>query len=149
MKVILLQDVKKIGKKNEVKEVPDGYANNFLIARKLAKPATKDAIAKLQKALGNKEVKKAIQNDLLVKNVQELKDKEITIETNVNSKGGLFKSIKPKDISDEIKKQFGFEISEDIIFVPEGQIKEVGQVNIKIEFGGIKEEVPLSVINKG
>lgn len=136
MKVILLQDVRKIGKKHEVKEVPDGYARNFLIAKKLAKAATPDAIAKVQKEAGQKASKQAIQQDLLRKNVAELHAKTLEIKVGANDKGGLFKAIKAKDIAGEIKKQFGFEIKEDLIEIAGGQIKEVGEQEVAI--GGEK-----------
>jgi len=145
MKVILLQDVRKIGKKNEIKDVQDGYANNFLIAKKLAKVATPDAISKLRKEAGNKLAKEAIQTDLLSKNVEELRGKTLVMKANVNDKGGLFKAIKAKDISEEIKNQFSFQISEDIISVPDGQIKEVGKTEITISLKGREEKVSIIV----
>ncbi|MFT5359699.1 MAG: large subunit ribosomal protein L9 [Candidatus Paceibacteria bacterium] len=148
MKIILLQDVKKIGKKNDVKDVPDGYARNFLIARGFAKTATGEAVSKLNKDLGNKASEKAIQNDLLFKNVEELKGKNLEIEANANDKGGLFKSVKAKDVAVEIQKQFGFQIDDKFISIPEDQIKEVGKSEIKISFEGVKETILVSVVKK-
>jgi large subunit ribosomal protein L9 len=148
MKIILLQDVKKIGKKNEVKDVPDGYARNFLIARGFAKTATGEAVSKLQKDMGNKASAKAIQNDLLLKNVEEMKDKKLKIKANANDKGGLFKSIKAKDIANEIKSQFGFQIDEKLISIPDEQVKEIGESEIKISFEGLNETIPLLVVKK-
>ena len=148
MKVILLQDVRKIGKKNEVKEVPDGYARNFLIARKLAKVATGDSLQKLKKELGNKETKKAIQHDLLAKNVGELRAKSLVIQAQANPKGGLFMAIKPRDVVKEIKKQFGFEIEEKIVSLSGEQIKEVGESELSISIDGKVEKVLLEVVSK-
>jgi large subunit ribosomal protein L9 len=148
MKVILLQDVKKIGKKNEVKEVNDGFARNSLIPKKLAKAATPDAIAKLNKELGNKESKKAIQNELLMKNIKELQDKVLEITAQANDKGGLFKGVKAGDVSKEIEKSFGFKIDPKVIHVPGEQIKEVGETTLKIKYQEIEESVPLVIKQK-
>ncbi len=147
MKVILLQDVRKIGKKNEIKDVQDGYANNFLIAKKLAKIATPEVMALLKKEAGNKVVKEAIQTELLMKNIEELRNKPLVLKVSVNEKGGLFKAIKVKDILNEIKKQYGFEIKEEIISIADGQIKEVGNTNMTIKFGGKTEVVSIIVTN--
>jgi large subunit ribosomal protein L9 len=148
MKVILLQDVKKIGKKNEVKEVNDGYARNFLIAQKKAMAATPNAVAKLNRELSQKESKKAIQNELLLKNIQELQDKKLEIKVQANDKGGLFKSIKAEDVSKEIETQFKLKIDPAVMKVPGGQIKEVGETELQISYQGIEEKIPLSVVKK-
>jgi large subunit ribosomal protein L9 len=148
MKVILLQDVKKIGKKNEIKEVQDGYAQNFLIAKKLAVAATPDAVTKLNRELGQKASKKAIQNELLLKNIKELQDKDIQIKAPTNNKGGLFKAIKPEDISKEIESQFGIKIPSEVFIIPGGQIKDVGETELQILYQEIEEKLSLSVVKK-
>jgi len=148
MKVILLQDVRKIGKKNDIKDLPDGYAQNFLIAKKLAKAATPDVIAKLNKDLGNKKVGEAIQTDLLLRNIKKLEGRPLVIRASANEKGGLFKAIRPTDIALEIKKQHGFELDPAIIFLSDDQIKQLGEVVCVIKRDAIRQEVTLDIIKK-
>lgn len=148
MKVILLQDVRKIGKKNDIKDLPDGYAQNFLIAKKLAKVATPEVIAKLNKDLGNKKVGEAIQTDLLLRNIKKLEGNPLIIKASANEKGGLFKAIKPADIALEIKKQHGFDLDPAIIFLSDDQIKQLGEVVCVIKRDAIRQEIILSIVKK-
>jgi len=132
MRVILLQDVEKIGKKYEVKEVSDGHARNFLIPKGLAKPATKEVLAWLetQKEI---EAKKA-EEDL--KKIQELAsaidDQEITIPVKVGEQDQLFEAISSQKISEKLK-EVGFDIKKGQIELPES-IKELGEFPVKIKF---------------
>lgn len=104
MKVILLADVKKVGKKGEIKEVSDGYARNFLIARNLAVMASSDSLKVLDKekeAEANKQAE-------LKKEAEELalKMKDMTLEFKVNAKNGVvFNSVSTKQIQDALRKQ--------------------------------------------
>jgi len=107
MKVILLQDVEKIGKKYDVKNVADGHARNFLIARGLAKQATPEAIewVEMQKQISSQKAEddlKDIQN--LASSLDEL---EVTISVKVGDEGQLFESINEQKISEHLK-EMGF-----------------------------------------
>ncbi len=132
MRVILLQDVEKTGKKHEVKEVADGYARNFLIPKGLAKPATKEALAWLET---QKEIEgKKAEEDL--KKIQELAsaidDREITIPIKVGEQDQLFETISSQKISEKLK-EVGFDIKKGQIELPE-PIKELGEFPVKIKF---------------
>ena len=104
MKVILLQDVKKQGKKDEVINVSDGYANNFLIAKGLAVPYNEQNKNKLERDIDKRE--KA--EEQLIKDMTELK-KELE-KTNIKfvvkkgNDGRIFGTVSSKQISDELKK---------------------------------------------
>jgi large subunit ribosomal protein L9 len=130
MRVILLQDVEKVGKKYEIKEVKDGYARNFLIPKGLAKPATKDALKwlELQKEI---EIKKAEEE---LKHFQEIASaidgQEIFIPVKVAKDQQLFESITSQKISEKLK-ELGFNIKKNQIDLPE-PIKEIGEFPIKI-----------------
>ena len=136
MKVIFLQDVPRVGKKHEVKEVNDGYAMNFLVPRKLAEPATAKSIAELEKRKKNIEIEREVQEDLLMKNLEEIKGRIITIKAKADEKGHLFSGIHKKEITAEMKKQNHADISEEFI-VLEKPIKEIGE-----------HEIPISIKNK-
>ncbi|OIO46952.1 MAG: 50S ribosomal protein L9 [Parcubacteria group bacterium CG1_02_39_15] len=132
MRVILLQDIDKLGKKYDVKEVSDGYARNFLIPKGLAKPATKEVMIWLetQKEI---ETKKA-EEDL--KKIQEwasaIDDREIVIAVKVGEQDQLFESINAQKISEKLK-EVGFDVKKTQIELPE-PIKEIGEFPVKIKF---------------
>ncbi len=132
MKVILLEDIEKIGKKHEVKEVKDGYGRNFLIPKGLVKQATKEALEWLE--LQREIQEKKAEQDL--KGVEEIVSKidglEVIIPVKVGDKGQLFEKIDPKDISDKIKEQ-GFDVKKDQIIL-EQPFEEMGEFPVKIKF---------------
>jgi len=132
MKVILLQDVPGTGRKYDVKEVKDGYGRNFLIARNLAKPATAQAIKKLEEQKKIFDEEKKIQEDLLEKTLAGLENLKITIDAKENEKGHLFAGIHAKEIKEALKKQHHLEIPEDMIELNK-PIKETGEHKIKIK----------------
>ena len=131
MKVIFLQDVPKIGKRHDVKEINGGYAMNFLLPRKLAVPATESAIAELEKRKKNVEIERGVQESLLLKNLEEIKGKIVVIKGKANPKGSLFKAIHKKEIVEEMHQQHHADISEEFI-VLEKPIKEIGEFEIPV-----------------
>ena len=144
MKVIFLKDVPRVGKKDEVKEVSDGYASNMLLPRKMAVLATPKAVADLEKRKNESKVGQAIQDDLLAKNLEEINGKVITIKSKANEKGHLFSSIHKKEISEAMKKEHRTEIGEDFIIL-EKPIKEIGEHDIPIEIRNKKTSFKLVV----
>ena len=144
MKVIFLQDVPRVSKRHDVKDVNDGYALNFLIPRKLAEKATLNAIVLLEIRKKNIEIERKTQTDLLIKNLEEIKGKEIIIKANADEKGHLFSGIKNKEIIKEMKDQHNAEISEESI-VLEKPIKEIGEFEIQISIQNKKSSFKLRV----
>ncbi|HPS21618.1 MAG TPA: 50S ribosomal protein L9 [Candidatus Paceibacterota bacterium] len=132
MKVIFLKDVPRVGKKHDVKEINDGYAINFLFPRKLAEMATPSNIAALERRKKEVEITKEIQDELLDKNLEEIKNKTITIRGKANDKGSLFSAIKQKDLIDELKKEHRIDIKEEFILLDK-PIKEIGEYDIQIK----------------
>ncbi|OGI84368.1 50S ribosomal protein L9, partial [Candidatus Nomurabacteria bacterium RIFCSPLOWO2_01_FULL_37_49] len=98
MKVIFLHDVPRVGKKYDIKEVNDGYAMNFLLPRKLAQAATPKAVAELEIRKKEVMIEREVQEDLLMKNLEEIKGKTITIKGKANEQGHLFSAIHKKEI---------------------------------------------------
>ena len=106
MKVLLIKDVKTLGKAGEIKEVADGYGKNFLIGKGLALQATNEVIAK-----HNAEQKKlALKEEEEIKAAKELAEKinatKLTIRHKVGANGQLIGSVTNKEISEELEKQF-------------------------------------------
>ena len=110
MKVILLQDVKALGKKGEVVNVSDGYARNMLLKKGICKEANGQNIndLKLQKANEEKIAKENL--EAAKKLAEEMKDKEIRVSVKAGEGGRVFGSVSTKEIAEEIKKQLGYEI---------------------------------------
>lgn len=112
MKVIFLQDVKGKGKKGDIKEVPNGYAQNFLIKNNLAKPANNESMAELK---GKQKAKEKQDAEVLAeaKELKALLEEEETV-VKINAKAGedgrLFGSIPSKQIADALNKQYKIKI---------------------------------------
>lgn len=132
MKVILLKDVKDIGKQFEVKDVKDGYARNFLLPKNLAKPATKEALIWLntQKEISEKKA----EEDL--KSIQGLASsidgQEVTILVKVGDQDQMFESINAQKISEKLK-EMGYEVKKSQLELPV-PLKELGEYPVKIKF---------------
>ncbi|MFA6353845.1 MAG: 50S ribosomal protein L9 [Candidatus Paceibacterota bacterium] len=144
MKVIFLQDVPRVGKKYDIKEVNDGYAMNFLLPRKLAEIATPKAVAMLEIRQKEIKIEREMQESRLLKNLEEIKNKTITIKAKADEKGHLFSGIKNKEIVEEMKRQQHADISEECI-VLEKPIKEIGEWEIPIEIKNKKSSFKLKV----
>ena len=144
MKVIFLKDVPRVGKRHDIKDVNDGYAMNFLLPNKLAVMATPKAIAELE--LRKKEilVEREVQEDLLMKNLEELKDKVITIKGKTNDIGHLFSAIHARDIVSAMKEQNHADINEAFIML-EKPIKETGEFEIPVKVNNKKSSFKLIV----
>ena len=132
MKVILLKDVDKIGKKFEVKEVKPGYARNFLIPQGLAQLATKEAIIWLetQKEIEEKKAEDALKKFQEV--ASSIDDQEVIIPVKIGDEGQLFESINAQKIADKLKEA-GFDIKKTQIELAE-PIKDLGEYPVKIKF---------------
>jgi large subunit ribosomal protein L9 len=134
MKVILKQDIKGVGRKFDVKDVSDGYANNFLIPKKLAVHASPEAVknAKIQQETSIAEI--AIKESLAKKQIEMLKDVKVAISKKANEKGHLFEKIHNEEIINALQKQAKINIDVDHLVVEE-PIKEIGEHQIKVVVG--------------
>lgn len=131
MKVILLKDVKGQGKKDQIINVSDGYANNFLIKNGLAVAETKRS----KEVLDIQLKKRQDEEDALVESLNEIKDKlknkNITFQVKTGASDKVFGAISTKQISDELKKM-GFNISKKCI-KPEYLIDTLGTHKVPVE----------------
>lgn len=129
MKVILLADVKTLGKKNDIVDVADGYAKNGLINKKLAIEATPKALNDLKLKKQNND-KVAAENLAAAKKLSEdLKDKTVTLKIKCGEGGKTFGSVTGKEIAEEAKKQLGFDIDKKKIVIAD-PIKAVGSYDV-------------------
>ena len=104
MKIILTQDIERLGKKGDIKEVADGYARNFLFTRNLAKPATESTIKDVGKERLQVEKRKSDEIGRFEQLAKNLTGKEITFSVALGESGRAFGSISANDIADELKK---------------------------------------------
>ena len=148
MKVVLLQDVKSIGKKGELVNVSDGYARNFLLPRKLAKEATAQAMNELKNAEAAREYKIKTETENAQKNAGALSGKTLKIYAKPGQAGRIFGSVTAKEIAEEIKKQFGIEVDKRKVVLPM-DIKAFGTYNFDVKFyGGITASMSVAVCEK-
>jgi large subunit ribosomal protein L9 len=131
MKVVLLKDVAKVGKKYEVKTVADGYALNFLLPRHLAETGTEKALKKAETMRAAQETDKKVQEELLMKNLEAINDVTIEISEKANEKGHLFASISKEELATKLKEQTRMEILPEHIELSKS-IKEVGEHKVGV-----------------
>lgn len=131
MKIILLKDVKGIGRAGEAVEAKDGYALNYLIPKKLAVAATLAAIKEAELRRKQAEDRAKISAALLSQNISGLAEARIVIKVKANEKGHLYDAIGESDISRAAKEQAHIDIPEDAIRL-EKPIKELGTFDIPV-----------------
>lgn len=110
MKVILLKDVKDLGKKDQIVEVSDGYGKNFLVPRGMAKLATAGSINEAKDKQKAQEAKKARELAQAKELADAISTKKVILKAKLGENGKLFGAISAKDIADAMKTQFGIEL---------------------------------------
>ncbi len=130
MKIIFLKDVPRVGKKYETKEVADGYGRH-LVTQKLAEPATKEVLARIEHKMATDATMKKVHVDLLMKNLDAISGTGITIRGKANEKGSLFASIHKEEILAELKRATGLDMNPDYVILVR-PIKEVGIYDIPV-----------------
>lgn len=131
MKVILLEDVKSLGKKGQIVNVSDGYARNMLLPKKLGLEATPKNLndLKLQKAHEDKVAQENLEAAQAF--AKELEDKEVTVSIKVGKEGRTFGSVSTKEIAEAAKVQLGYEIDKKKMQLP-SPIKVLGTTMVPI-----------------
>ena len=132
MKVILLQDVKKLVKKGDVIEASDGYARNYLFPRKLAEEATANALHVVNAKKENERRKKLAELEAAQKLAAELKGKEVTVNAKAGENGRLFGAITNKDIAEVINTTFKLSIDKKKVVMETIKIAGTYDVEIKL-----------------
>ena len=148
MEVILLEDVKNVGKKGEVVKVNDGYGRNVLLKKKQAVEATGKNLNDLKLKKANDE-KVAAENLAAAKELgKKIEQSEITIPIKVGEGGKSFGSVSSKEIAGEVKKQLGFDVDKKKVQLPDS-IKTVGVHPVKIKLHQkVTAELKVNVIGK-
>ena len=132
MKVILLSDVKKVGKKGETVTVSDGYGANFLIPRGLAKLSTEASQKELARDNAAEEARQVALKEEAEKVAERLEHIEVKFKSKVGKDGRMFGSISPKEIAEGLEKQWGIAIDKRK-FIDKYPVNALGYARLKIE----------------
>jgi large subunit ribosomal protein L9 len=144
MKIILLKDVAKVGKRYEVKNVADGYALNLLIPKNLAIVATPDAMSRVKLEQDREMGEQKVHLDLLMKNMKAIDGAKVTIKEKANEKGHLFAGIHKLELVPHIEKQTGVQIDPEYLILDK-PVKELGEHKLEIKVGDKKAKFTLYV----
>ena len=134
MKVILQQDVRGQGKKGQMIEVAEGYARNFLLPRKLAVPATADAVNTMRLKEKAKKAEDARLKAEAEAIVEKLKNSPVKVTARAGANGKLFGAVTSKEVSDALQAQHGIELAKQKIVMDE-PIKAYGSYELKAKLG--------------
>jgi large subunit ribosomal protein L9 len=145
MKVILLQDVAKVGRKNEIKEVADGFGRNGLILKGKAILATPEMIRKYEQRAQQQAEGQTKEQQALLRKLELINAKgPVVLEVKANKEGHLFAGITRHDISEAIRTNCKVEIPEDIIQL-EKPLKLVGVFDLSIQSGEVAGQVKVEI----
>jgi large subunit ribosomal protein L9 len=134
MKVLLIKDVKSLGKAGEIKDVKDGYGQNFLIKKGFAKHATEEVIAEYNENKAQEEVKLAKEIESLKELAKKLDKAEIVITKKLGQNGHLFGAITKDEIAHALKEQHNIEIDKKHI-ADKANIKTIGEHELDFKLG--------------
>ena len=136
MKVILLQDIKGTGKKDQILEISDGYARNYLLPRKLAREATAEALNSIERAKSADKHREDVRKAEAEKQARELKGKVVQLTVRGGETGKIYGSVTNDQIAAALKEQLGIDVDKRKI-EQEEPIKNAGQsfINLKLMAG--------------
>ena len=146
MKVILLADVKGKGKKDQVLEVPDGYARNFLIAKNLAVVADAKALNELKNREASRQYKYDVEKAAALETTKQLESITLVLRHKAGKDNKLYGTITTKEIVQQLKQEYNIEVDKKKLSM-DTPIKTFGTYKIKAKlFGGISATVTVHVI---
>ncbi len=146
MKVILLDNIKGVGKKDEIINASDGYARNYLFPKKLAVEATKENLGKLESKNEANKFKKQNEKNDAIELANKLKELVLTIKVKAGENGKIFGGVTSKEISENLKEQYKIEIDKKKIEVKE-TIKNIGRFTINIKlYEGVNAKLTVNII---
>ena len=145
MKVVLLKDVKNVGKRDDILTVSDGYARNFLFPQKLAAEATPGALKEIQRKRAAQDAREAEQLAEAKEKAAGLKGKVITLEVKCGEKGRLYGSVTSAEVAEALEKQHGVKVDKRKIDIGD-PIRETGIREISVWlYSGVTTPMKLDV----
>lgn len=148
MKVILLENVKGLGKKGDLVNAKDGHARNYLLPKKLAKEATEGNVKQLKEQKNAKKLKKEEEKEEAIKLAEKLSNIIVKIKSKSGEEGKLFGSVTTKDIANALKKQENIKIDKRKMIL-ENNIKTLGTTIVKVKiYPEITADLKVQVIEE-
>lgn len=145
MKVLLIKDVKSLGKAGEIKEVKDGYGHNFLIGKGFAKLATPEVLRQYEAKKRREAQEAAEELEKLKSYEKKLADVKLLIKRPLGANGSLFGAVTKEEIANELNGQHGFDIDKKMVEIDK-PIKATGVYDISIKLGhGIHATLNLEI----
>ena len=144
MKVVLLKDVAKVGRKYDIKDVADGFALNMLIPKGSAQLATAQSLKNIETMKSKDVADKRVQGELLLKSLDTIKSLTLNLKEKANEKGHLFASVTKERLAEEILKTARLNLDPNSIQL-EKPIKEVGEYKVTVEAVGKKAEFSVNI----
>ncbi len=132
MKVVLLEDVRSLGKCGDVVKTSDGYARNYLIPKKLAVEATRGNLSRLKQQKEGEEKREARALEQAQEQAKDLESKTLQMKAKTGEGGRLFGAVSSKEIASEMQRQYGLEIDKKKIVLPE-PIKTLGSREVSVK----------------
>ena len=149
MKVVLKQDVKSIGKKDEIREVSDGYARNYLFPKGLAAPADAAAMNEVKTKAAAKEHHAAEELAAAKALAEKIKDQTVTIQAKAGAGGRLFGSVTAKDIAQALNQKMSVSIDKRKITLGVKEIKSFGSYTVEVKLhNGVSASFTAKVIEQ-
>ena len=146
MKVILLDNIKGVGKKDEIINASDGYARNYLFPKKLAVEATKENLGKLESKNEANKFKKQNEKNDAIEVANKLKELVLTIKVKAGENGKIFGGVTSKEISDGLKKDYQIDIDKKKINLNE-TVKTLGTITVDIKlYEGVTGKLKVDII---
>jgi large subunit ribosomal protein L9 len=144
MKILLLQDVKALGRMGEIVNVSDGYARNYLIPKKLAVEADQKIVEKVERERKYEELKKKKEIEEANEKISELMKTVLVVKANSGEENKLYGSVTSSDVAEKISEYLGENFDRKNIEMD--PIKELGTYEVKIKFGnGLSGKVKVRV----
>ena len=148
MKVILLQDVKKMGKKGDVIEASDGYARNYLFVKNLAVEANNENLAKLKSKKESEKYKKDVEKEEAEKQAEKMSKIRLRFKVKAGENGKVFGGVSSKEIAEKLEKEYNIKVDKKKIELKEA-IKLLGTTNVSIRlYEGVVGTVKVDVIGE-
>ena len=146
MKVILLDNIKGVGKKDEVINASDGYARNFLFPKKLAVEATKGNLDKLKAKQDSNQYKKDVDKAKAEEIAKKLNEITLVIKVKAGENGKIFGGVTAKEISENLKTQYNIDVDKKKIVMKEN-IKVIGNIHVDVKlFEGVNAKLKVNTV---
>lgn len=148
MKVILKQDIKGVGKKDQIINANDGYARNFLFPKNLAVPADKGNMTNLQSKQSSEQHRKNLEKEAAIETKNKIEKIMLKIQVKSGENGKVFGSVTSKEIGENLDKQYKIKVDKKKIMLQE-PIKNLGTFDIEIKlYDGVNAKLKIDVIGE-